>query len=273
MLKLLTILAFITLCTCWSFTAHQLAALFAQQRLNNAATKGVQKYLQAWNGNMSAVSTWADNIRNFPEWKFTSPFHFVNVPDRACDFVQNRDCANLQCITGAIENYTSILRDRDRRTFNDSMNALRFLIHFVADITQPLHVGWTSDRGGNTINVLLLGKRTNLHAAWDRGISDIKISELGGINAYITHLRTKLSGEFSSRISDWLRCPEGPNVVACPRHWASDSVKFACNYAYAGVQPGQELGRDYYERAIKAVDEQILKAGVRLAALLNWIFA
>lgn len=75
-----------------------------------------------------------------PEWKFSAKFHYANTPDRSCNYLETRDCLDRQCIVGAIENYTMILRNRDSYSFNLTRDALRFIVHFLGDIHQPLHV-------------------------------------------------------------------------------------------------------------------------------------
>jgi hypothetical protein len=72
-------------------------------------------------------SSWADDIRNSPEWRFTSSFHYANIPDNDCNYIHSRDCIN-PCIVSSILNYTNQMNDLNDET---SKIALKFVIHFL----------------------------------------------------------------------------------------------------------------------------------------------
>jgi hypothetical protein len=85
------------------------------------------------------------------------------------------DCPNEICVVGAIKNYTTRSAKLPKTLWpytgeSSQPSPVTFLIHFVGDVHQPLHVGWTSDRGGNTIKCTFFGRSTELHAVWDSGI-------------------------------------------------------------------------------------------------------
>lgn len=82
-----------------------------------------------------------------------------------------RDCPNSACVVAAIQNYTNILSSRPpARWINPEPSAVTFLVHYMGDIHQPLHVGYAHDRGGNNVNVKFFGKTKNLHSIWDSGL-------------------------------------------------------------------------------------------------------
>lgn len=149
-------------------------------------------------------------------------------------------------------------------------NALRFLVHFVGDVHQPLHVGFTSDMGGNTIKVKFFSTSTNLHSVWDTYIIQHHIdTDLGGDeDALITELQSMIKGKWALLVPGWESCPRGHS--SCPgslrarcgacalrqtpcagkrdrdawRHadpWALESIKDACAYAYKDADPGSDL--------------------------------
>ena len=156
----------------------------------------------------------------------------------------------------AIIKYSHILRDKTAKR-SEKVEALKFLVHFVGDIHQPLHIGLARDKGGNDIKVEFFGNRTNLHKLWDSGL--------------IRQTKKKwpdYAAELSLRITDQQR-KEWSTLD--PVQWASESYRLALSNAYAIPSDG-ELGQDYFERNIPVVERQLTMAGVRLAAMLNVIF-
>ncbi|KZV57586.1 endonuclease precursor-like [Dorcoceras hygrometricum] len=123
------------------------------------------------NGDLSAVCVWPDQVRHWYKYRWTSPLHFIDTPDQACNFNYQRDCHDSHgvkdmCVAGAIRNFTNQLSHyrhgtSDRR--HNMTEALLFLAHFMGDIHQPMHVGFTSDEGGNTIELRWFRHKSNLH--------------------------------------------------------------------------------------------------------------
>lgn len=109
---------------------------------------------------LESVSTWADQIKSDPAYKWSSALHFINTPDWQCAFTPTTDCAGDRCLYGAILNYTARSTDK---TGEQQYEALKFLDHFLGDIHQPLHVAFQSNLGGNTIKGTFLGESGNLH--------------------------------------------------------------------------------------------------------------
>jgi hypothetical protein len=157
------ILLFVVLCGTfvtahgWGAVGHSFIARLAQSRLNDAASDWIT-YLVPWHwhGNLSAMASWSDSIlypdsnpTGFDNWQWTRPLHFINTPDWVCNYDVKRDCVSDVCVDGAIRNYTKRLQTQ----FDDIQHqeALYFLIHYVGDIHQPLHTGFTSDYGGNNV--------------------------------------------------------------------------------------------------------------------------
>ena len=114
----------------------------------------------------------ADQIRmQRPE---TAPWHYVNIPihpapDEPSDYDATRDCPNDACVVAKIEQFERVLADR-QVSQRQRLEALKYLVHFVGDVHQPLHTSNDHDRGGNEVPVTFMGRQTNLHAVWDTGI-------------------------------------------------------------------------------------------------------
>lgn len=144
----------------WGRNGHGLIAEIAHSLLTPNATSFVLQTLPAEvNGNMSAVSIWADNILyadtepNYLNWQWSAPLHYVNTKDWSCVYDRQSDCSwnsTQGCVDGAIQNYTKRLANPELDSVQKE-EALKFIIHFIGDVHQPLHGGFASDLGGNTI--------------------------------------------------------------------------------------------------------------------------
>jgi len=165
----------------------------------------------------------------------------------------------------------------------DLANALKFVTHFVGDIHQPLHVGWTTDRGGNTIKVkegFENDLTKNLHQVWDDGIID-KTKEVHGYsdwNGYAANLSTLVGGAWSSDATQWSKClhASDPDLKSCITEMASESIKFACTVAYKDdhdtlITNKEELDQGYYDTRSPIIDQRLAAGGVRLAELVKYI--
>lgn len=84
------------------------------------------------------------------------------------------------------------------------------------------------------------------------------------------HIRKRLNDEWREHLNRWIKCPN--NTALCPAVWALESAAMACVYSYDGVENGSRLGEHYYLRGIPVVELRVAQGGIRLAALLNWIF-
>lgn len=133
-----------------------------------------------------------------------------------------------------------------------------FLVHFVGDVHQPLHLGRASDRGGNDIEVTFNHKKTNLHSLWDTGLlvhTGLSRDEyLAGLNRMVK----------PAAKAEWLDSLD-------PVDWATESHVLAHSYAYVVPKNGK-VSDAYYRRNIIVVDERLAAAGIRLAAVLNNIY-
>ena len=118
---------------------------------------------------LAEVSTWADQIRvQRPE---TAPWHYVNIPIHlqlveSSGFDPTRDCPNEACVVAKIEQFERVLTDR-QASDRQRLEALKYLVHFIGDVHQPLHASKNQDRGGNEVPVMFMGSQTNLHAIWE----------------------------------------------------------------------------------------------------------
>lgn len=236
----------------WGAMGHRIVAQIAWDQLTPAARKAVTDLLEG--EPLAEAATWADRIRS--ERRETGPLHYVNVPAGSAAWDSVRWCKDGACVVGAVNRYRDILADRNRPKA-DRAEALRFLIHFVGDMHQPLHVGDRGDRGGNDVKVLWRGKETNLHAVWD---TDLLVAWAPSEGSY---LRTLRRGVQRMR-PETRRAAESGSVEG----WAMDGTALAAQVVYQAV-PGTDPGPAYLRAAGPVLDLTLTRAGLRLAALLN----
>lgn len=243
----------------WGREGHRIVALIAADRLTPAARSQVAALLGSGaRGAMETASTWADEIRD--ERPQTARWHYVDIEISAKGYDAARDCPEGDCVVAQIPKDERLLADR-RLSGPVRAQALRFLIHFVGDIHQPLHCADHHDRGGNSVEVELGAEETNLHSVWDTAI----VSGLGDDPRTVA---AELNGQITPREARaWRR--------GGPVNWADESFAIAKRDIYgplraAGATAGPiQLPDDYVLRERPLVAEQLEKAGVRLAMVLN----
>lgn len=243
----------------WGPLGHRIVAQLAEQQLSPTARAEVGRLLAPEHARTLAdVATWADEIRDDPAQQAlverTRKLHYVNFRNADCNYVPPRDCRDGQCVVAAIDHYEAVLADR-RRPDAERREALKFVVHFVADAHQPLHAGYRDDKGGNDYQVRYHGRGTNLHAVWDSLLLDTR-----GLRwkAYAAELDD--DGPVSLP-------PPSPPLDDPPAQWAQESCRIARD---DGVYPRGHVIDDAYLASRRPLAERRLReAGARLADLLN----
>lgn len=237
----------------WGALGHEIIATIALQELSLQARAQVARLLGS-PAMLIHEASWADEIRDRrPE---TGRWHYVDIPLGAPGYVAVRDCPRGDCVVAQIAAAQRVLAD-PRRPDSARADALRFLIHLVADIHQPLHAIDNDDRGGNQVRIYLRGDRTNLHQLWDSRV----VAALGNDAARIAQdaQRSILAPQRKS----W----RAGSAAA----WATETHLVARDRVYPAIQ-GQRslrLPPTYVRDQIPVTRQQLTKAGVRLAWLLN----
>ena len=246
------------LCTGWGYEGHRIVGAIAWSYLTPEAKAAVAKLLEPeGEGTLSGAATWADRIKSDRKWDWAKPLHYANVQAGAETFDLKRDCPESGCVVSAIIKYRNVLADK-KATDAKKLDALKFIVHFVGDIHQPLHVSRAKDRGGNDIRVEFNYNATNLHRLWDSGL--IRFNGVPWA-AYAKSLRKSIK-------PDELKAWRSTDPVA----WANESYKLALSHAYAIPKDGK-LGPDYFQRNLPVIERRLKMAGVRLAVLLNAVYA
>ncbi|XP_044489676.1 endonuclease 2 [Mangifera indica] len=261
----------------WGSEGHFTVCKIAQSRLSEAAEDAVNQLLpESANNELANVCLWADKVKFRYHW--SSALHYIDTPDELCTYQYNRDCKDEdgvkgRCVAGAINNYTTqLLTYNDASSEYNLTEALLFLSHFIGDIHQPLHVGFTSDRGGNTIDVHWYTRKQNLHHVWDSNIIETAEDKLydSNIDDFVDALQHNITTKWANQVKKWETC--SLNKTTCPDIYASEGIKAACDWAYKGVTEDSTLEDAYFNSRLPIVNLRLAQGGVRLAATLNRIF-
>jgi hypothetical protein len=236
---------------------HRIVGLLAEHQLSPAATAQVKELLAGEpEPTLAGVSNWADQLRDTDpdRGKQTSRWHYVNFPRGDCNYAPARDCPDGQCVIAAINRNFLALADRGRSNA-ERAEALKFLVHFVADVHQPLHAGYRDDRGGNDFQISYRGDGWNLHSVWDSLIVDNRHLDDAAYAAALLKM--------SPLPPDDTRHTGRPAV-----EWAQESCRIV---QQSDLYPSTHTLTDAYVLSHRALAEQRLRqAGARLADMINY---
>jgi hypothetical protein len=263
----------------WGTLGHDTVAFIAQTYISNSTAAFAQNLLNDTSTAFLAnVATWADSYRYTTEGAFSAPLHYIDAldsPPESCNVDYDRDCPEEGCIVSAIANYTARLQTANISA-TEKQKALKWVIHFLGDIHQPLHVE-NLEIGGNGINVTFDGIKTNLHHIWDSNMPEKLVGgySLEDARTWAGELVQEIeSGKWKNQSAGWLDGLDVSKGVESAMVWATDANSFVCTTVVPDGQDaveGKELEGAYYDAAIPVIQLQIAKAGYRLAAWLDAI--
>jgi hypothetical protein len=302
-LYLLVLLFWPTAAQAWGCKGHQTVALIAEKHLTPEARQWALKLLSenpidpklsrycggASRDLMADASTWADDVRG--ERK-NGPWHYIDIPRGSKRGPLEPFCGQEGCVTRAISEQLAILKDPKADAVKRA-EALRYIIHFVGDLHQPLHTVTNADEGGNCVPVKYFRRgphehnysfSPNLHSIWDTAIL-----ERDAEGADPAEYAETLDAQFAADIEGWQKA--GIHVD----EWVWEGYDFAENVVYGDLTPkvaiepnvvvhscsddnnlGERLlhqnitaGEAYQEKAASVTEKRIAEGGVRLAMILN----
>ncbi len=262
MIALVTALAFTSAAPslAWGPQGHRVIARAAEERLSPSARLAVRELLHPGD-TLPDVAGWADH-EGHDVVPNSAPWHYINVPIGDAHF-DPRLIRNDNNVVVQIKHFRKVLADKSRPK-QERQRALLFLVHFVSDIHQPLHVGDNGDHGGNDTQVQFFNEGTNLHRLWD---SDL-IHRIGGNDrAWVDRIERAITPE---TVKAWSK--------GSVDDWADESLQVA-KLAYRDpansprpFSSGKTLGEPYVQRVEPLLIEQMARASVRLANELNAAF-
>lgn len=263
----------------WGNLGHMTVGFIAQKYLSSKTVTWAQGIVGSTNSSyLASVATWADTYRYTTEGSFSAPFHFIDAndsPPSSCSVDYDRDCGSTGCVVSAIANYTTRVQNT-KLSAAQRKQALEFLVHFLGDITQPLH-DEAYEVGGNDIDVTFDGASTNLHHIWDTNMPEKLVGgyALSDAQNWADSLSQEIDdGDYSSQKDSWVSGMSLSDVEGSAVKWAQDANAYVCSYTLKGgpsAVENQDLGGTYYTNAVPVFKMQIAKGGYRLAAWLNLI--
>ena len=261
----------------WGTLGHETVAWIAQSLIADDTASYVKTALGSTASDyMANVSTWADSYRYSDNGGWSAPLHYIDAndsPPGECDVDFNRDCGESGCVVSAIVNYTKIVTDAGSSD-TDRNDAMRFLIHFIGDIHQPLHVE-NLEKGGNGINVTFDGDDTNLHHIWDTEIPE-KLAAGAEAEAWSQNFTKAIESNDFGDASGWTKGISIDDAEGTAMGWANDANDYVCTDVLPdGVDAVEEgdLSGAYFDAHGDVARLQIAKAGYRLAKYLDLIAA
>lgn len=241
----------------WGVTGHRTVGRIAQNHLTPKALAGVRDLLG--DASLADVSTWPDEIVREPEYRHTAPWHYINLPlglnyDQFKDRVENMLESNVY---SALGRQMQLITDKTVPK-EKKVEALKFIVHFVGDLHQPMHVSRAEDKGGNTIQLNYEGQGTNLHSVWDT-----RLIRHSGMDD--EQLAAKYDHPTAAQVRQWQSDP----VV----EWMWESYEISSKlYAEVDTMKSRSIGQAYYDEHWATITQRLEQAGVRLAGLLNVLF-
>ena len=232
----------------WGAEGHEAVAIVAYRALTPIARQRVDALLALEPGaTLASVSSWADQSRD----RSTAAWHYVNMPRGSdCVYQAARDCRDGQCVVEALNAQAQKLAATSGA---EQLQALKYVVHFIGDVHQPLHAGFADDKGANTYQLQAFGRGTNLHALWDSGM----VGDIAPGSASL------------ARLVGSLPAPTLP-LGFDPAAWAGESCRIASRPDF---YPGRRLDSAYVETFEPLLQQRLLLAGLRLASLLNRTFS
>ena len=240
----------------WGVEGHRIVGQIADSYLTKKAKKEINKILGTESIAMS--SNWADFVKSDPSYNYMNNWHYINLKaGLTADEVQaylDKDTA-----TNAYTKINFLAAELKKKELSrdNKLFYLRVLIHLVGDIHQPMHTGRAEDLGGNKIRVMWFNDPKNLHQLWDDQLILFQQLSYTEYSAAINHTTKEQKIE-------WRQEPVSK--------WVIQSYQLAEKIYSEIKQPDQKLDYKYNFNYVTILNQQLLKGGVHLAALLNDIF-
>ncbi|MEE9374088.1 MAG: S1/P1 nuclease [Saprospiraceae bacterium] len=264
----------------WGPNGHRIVAEICELHLSAGAKAEIQQIIGK--NYLAEIANWPDYVKSEKGWDFAETWHYTTVhPNQSVAQMKVRyaEDSKINDATEAIVLMKKILNNDKNATlfFEDLMKknrakplnnstkatALAFLIHIVADIHQPLHVGKNRDHGGNKITVMFFNKKTNLHRVWDSDIIEhekLSYTEFAHFINKMTHEEIKICQKSTMN------------------EWAEESIYlreriYNTLYNYTDRESGlPSFSWQYHHDFIPLVKERLQSAGVRMAGILEDVF-
>ncbi|MGY0613239.1 MULTISPECIES: S1/P1 nuclease [unclassified Luteimonas] len=244
----------------WSAEGHRIVARIAEAGLTPAARAEVDRLLAAEpDPTLAGISTWADELRDtLPEVaKRTAKWHYINFDGR-CGFEPPKDCPGNNCVVTQANLMFGVLANRGKDDA-ERTGALKWLVHLIGDLHQPMHASMRDDKGGNDYQVNLDGEGSNMHRIWDGTI--LKRRDLGA-EAYAAELLQQPLPDDPTLASD------RPTL-----EWALESCRLVESGELYPAEGTHVIDEAFLDAQRPLAERRLREAGYRLAKMLNYALA
>mgnify|MGYP000001681644 FL=1 len=236
----------------WGQIGHRVTGAIAQQHLTPQAQAAISALLPT--EDLAEASTYPDEMRSSPDefWqKKAGPFHYVTIPEGQT--YADVGAPEQGDGVSALKMFTANLKS-SQTSKEEKQLALRFIVHIIGDLHQPLHAGNGTDRGGNDFKVNFFWQDSNLHRVWD---SELLEQRKLSYTEWTAKLNRKISAQ---NINDW--------STTDPQVWIAESIKIRDE-----IYPKEEeISWDYLYNHLPQAKQRLKMAGIRIAAYLNEIY-
>jgi len=240
----------------WGMLGHRIVGEIADSYISAKTRREVKKILG--NESLAMASNWGDFIKSDSTYNYLNNWHYANFLDNL-DYQMLKEAMEKETgpnIYNRIQFLAAELKKESTEPQKKIMY-LRLLIHFVGDLHQPMHMGRQADSGGNGIKVSWFYQPSNLHRVWDSDL--IEYQQLS---------YTEYANAINFANANQVRALQKDDLSV----WAFESYQIS-RQLYATVKPDEKLSYRYNFDHIDTLNQQLLKGGVRLAGLLNDVFA
>lgn len=235
----------------WGKTGHRVTGAIADRHLSDDARSAIQEILGV--EDLAEASNWPDFMRSSSEgfWRRAGPFHYVTIPE-GTDYDVSMAPEAGDAFT-ALEMFSAIATD-ESAPLDERQRALRFVIHLIGDLHQPMHVGDGTDRGGNDVAVIFFENVTTLHLAWDEDMVDYEQLSYSEMTEWLDR---RITPEL---VEEW--------SVTDPHVWISESAEIRPTL----YPDDAHLQWDYVFEHRATMRTRLSQGGIRMAAYLNELF-
>jgi hypothetical protein len=239
----------------WGDKGHRIAGQIASAHLTPKARAAVRAILGT--ESVAMASTWADFIKSDPAYNYLSSWHYIDF-DKPFTYPELQSFLKQDTAVNAYTKMNFMIGELKKKNLPQDKKQLylRMLIHIVEDVHQPMHTAHTDDKGGNDYKVMWFKEESNLHSVWDSKLIEFQ-------NLSYTEYANAINFTTPAQVTAWQKEPISK--------WLFDSKEIA-EKIYTTTKRDEVLNYRYNFKNVATLNQQLLKAGIHLAGLLNQIF-
>jgi hypothetical protein len=234
-------------CHAWGSVGHKITAKIAYGQLDKVTKDSLVSYLGE--STIEDASVWMDEVRSNHEYDYQKPWHYINI-EKGTSY----DPASTDNIVWELQRVIAELKARNKYSKEQIATDLKILIHLIGDLHQPLHVGYGSDKGGNTVHLTFIAENSNLHKVWDSEI----IKEKHITEQSCLQLLQNYSKEDIAKI-------DKVDILA----WMNESRSYLP--AVYNFQ-NNVIDQNYVDENSKTIEKLLLLSGLRISSILEDVF-